>query len=65
MERFHCDHCNEKISKTLYFQHKRIYYNPSTQSWKKSRISIPSDGDTDVDEFIFSDEEMDTIDACE
>ena len=57
MERFHCGHCNEKISKTLYFQHKKIYYNPSTQVWKKS-TTVPSGSNADVEEFTFSESEM-------
>lgn len=34
-KRFHCDHCGEKISKSLYFDHKRLYYSPASNTWKK------------------------------
>ena len=34
-KRFYCGHCDEKISKTLYYQHKRIYYNSKTHKWNR------------------------------
>ncbi len=46
-KRFHCEHCNEKISKTLYYQHSttstnilpaqtaviQLYYSSAANSW--------------------------------
>ena len=33
---YRCGHCDELISKTLYFQHKRLYYSVHNRQWKKS-----------------------------
>lgn len=33
-KRYHCGHCNEKVSRTLYFQHKKLYYSASEKTWK-------------------------------
>ena len=65
-KRFHCDHCGEKISKTLYYQHKRLYYSSSTNSWRKSEggsaeISTGhSCQNLPPDNFTFSSDEEDT-----
>ena len=64
-KRFHCEHCGEKVSKTLYYQHKRLYYSSSSNTWK----SKDPDTDPGVDvrfeapkrvreEFNFSDSEQ-------
>ena len=34
-KRFHCDHCGEKISRSLYFEHKKLYYSSTSNTWKK------------------------------
>lgn len=35
-KRFHCGHCNEKVSKTLYYQHKKLYYSSADKSWTQA-----------------------------
>ena len=35
-KRFHCGHCNEKVSKTLYYQHKKLYYSCTDKVWSKT-----------------------------
>ena len=32
-KRFHCER-NQKISKTLYFQHKKLFYNCTSMEWQ-------------------------------
>jgi hypothetical protein len=54
--RYYCNHCDEKVSKTLYFAHKKLYYNHTTEEWIKSvdcHQEDQPDGD-DID-FTFSD----------
>lgn len=51
--RFYCDHCGEKVSKTLYYQHKKLYYSAATGTWKKRDDIVAHD--TNDDEFTFSD----------
>lgn len=34
----YCDHCDDYISKTLYYQHKRLYYDSMTKTWSKTRL---------------------------
>ncbi len=54
-KRFHCEHCKEKISKTLYYQHKQLYYSSATNSWT---CDIAASGHRAEEEFSFSDDEM-------
>lgn len=58
-KRFHCQHCGEKISKTLYYQHKEKYYSPATQTWsrdaKRQVLEFERQQDDDDEDFTFSD----------
>lgn len=36
-KRIHCPHCDEYISKSLFYQHKHLYFDETVQQWKKSR----------------------------
>lgn len=56
--RFYCEHCGEKISKTLYYQHKGLYYSTATRMWQKA-LAANSDDERAIceDEFKFSDTE--------
>ena len=49
---YYCGHCNEKVSKTLYFQHKRLYYSSRTHKWKRDEVPSCSKSS-----FSFSDTE--------
>ena len=31
--RYYCNHCRQKVSKTLYFTHKKLYYDATTNRW--------------------------------
>ena len=33
-----CGHCEEYLSKSVYYRHRRLYYNKSTQQWGSSRV---------------------------
>ena len=33
-----CPHCDKEISRTLFFQHKRLYYSRKKCAWSKERI---------------------------
>ena len=52
---FYCSHCDERLSKNLYFQHRRLYYSYRTRKWK--RDETPCDH-TQMDELFFSDNEI-------
>ena len=55
-----CGHCNQKISKTLYYQHKKLFYSASTKSWKKEIKGITQRKEVNSPEpqdFRFSDDE--------
>ena len=30
-----CGHCDQRISKTLYYEHKKIFYSQETRAWRK------------------------------
>ena len=64
-KRFHSGHCGEKISKTLYYQHKRLYYS-AANSWRNDSESGCTLNHSSEKEFIFSDDEADCEDPdCE
>lgn len=54
-KRFHCDHCGEKISRSLYFEHKRLFYSSVSNTWDKE--SLPVDKKEPIQDFSFSDNE--------
>lgn len=57
-ERYFCGHCNRKVSKTLYFTHKKLYYDVQSQEW----ISGAQDGAHDeVQDFAFSDSDENEV----
>ena len=31
-----CQHCRKELSKTTYFQHKMLYYDPATNRWAEN-----------------------------
>ena len=51
-ERYYCNHCEEKVSKTLYFTHKQLYYDHTTEEWIKRDDEENQSG---VADFTFSD----------
>lgn len=59
-KRFHCQHCNEKISKTLYFEHKKLYYSVATREWQCVTQRSDPDGEDEDNDFCFSDAEDST-----
>ena len=44
-KRFYCGHCDQEVSRTTLYAHKRLYYNRTTREWSKVRVSYPA---TDV-----------------
>ena len=59
-KRFHCHHCGKKIGKTLLFQHKKLYYSSSSNTWQKDMDTTVRHSVTDrmeSEKFHFSDEE--------
>ena len=52
---YFCGHCQQRLSKTLYFLHKKLYFDPKLKTWKCLRDAvIPA---APVEEFRFSDED--------
>lgn len=48
LESYFCGHCKEEVSKTLFFQHRKLYYDKRNGEWKTKRV-IPSDLGEDFD----------------
>jgi hypothetical protein len=46
-----CGHCGQSVSKTVYYQHKRLYYCDSTNSWLQANLD---QSPADVEDFVFS-----------
>ena len=42
---FYGGHCDQEVSRTTLYAHKRLYYNRTTREWSKVRVSYPA---TDV-----------------
>ncbi len=50
---YYCYHCCKKVSKTQYYQHKRLYYSKENQTWITSNTCVEEAVDPDSD-FHFS-----------
>lgn len=37
-KRFYCGHCKEYVTKTVYFQHRRLYFESNSGRWSKVRL---------------------------
>ena len=37
-KRLYCGHCEDYVSKTLYYKHKQIYYDDGNKKWSKERV---------------------------
>ena len=40
-KRYFCGHCEETVSRTTLYAHKRLYYNRTIRQWSKDRVSYP------------------------
>ena len=65
---YYCEHCKQELSKTLFFSHKKLYYNTRLRKWQKQRVKVverdftlfeSGGGGECSDEFIFSDHSSD------
>ena len=52
-----CCHCNEKVSKTLYFRHKRLYYSSEEQRWQTRSLKDETMIINAEEDFTFCDSE--------
>lgn len=50
-----CGHCDQELSKTSYYQHKKIYFDTTKKEWRKEMIRPLAE----VEEFTFEDSDMD------
>ena len=50
-KKYFCDHCNALVSKTLYFKHKKLFYDSHLKIWKSKRIAP-----TTEEEFVLNDD---------
>lgn len=56
-KRYFCGHCSKELSKTRFFQHRRLFYNKKTKEWSQLRVFESRLGES----FNFSDNEDDCI----
>ena len=45
-KQFYCEHCKKLVSKTLFYQHKRLYYDRVSKTWSSTRVFSPLCGKT-------------------
>ena len=50
-KRVYCGHCSDHVSKTLFYKHKRDYYNTSLGRWAQSKIPFVPSNDVDTNSF--------------
>ncbi len=62
--RFYCEHCGEKVSKTLYYQHKKLYYTADRQHWER-KTNDESFHLASEEDFTFSDHEDNIMEAVD
>ena len=53
---YNCGHCSKELSKTRYFQHRKLFYNKRTKEWSQQRVFETRLGK----DFNFSDNETDS-----
>lgn len=46
-KRQYCGHCKEYISKTVYHQHKRLYFDKVSKKWASHRFFFEDDSGID------------------
>ena len=37
-KRYFCGHCDKKVSKTLLFEHRKLFYDKLAKQWRKERV---------------------------
>lgn len=64
---YYCGHCKEEVSKTLYYQHRKLFYDSELNIWadctsedprtvdSETDFSFNSESDTGVGEYIIID----------
>ena len=62
-KRYHCEHCDEYISKTLYYRHRSLYYDKHARKWSKERVHEVLDGSDCFDVDIDIDDSDDDVDV--
>lgn len=40
---YFCGHCNKQLSKTLYFKHKKLFYDTRGKCWQSERLFLSSE----------------------
>lgn len=40
---YFCDHCEKLLSKTLYYKHKKFYYDRNSEKWRKEMVHYVED----------------------
>ena len=49
--KIYCDHCEEYVSKSSWYEHYNKFYSPSTRMWKKETLSKPLAFNFDEEQF--------------
>ena len=55
-KRLYCPHCDEHVSRSLYYQHKQLYFDSTQHQWKRCKPSASTCTPSDVN-FEFSPDE--------
>ena len=37
-KRYFCGHCDENVSKTLFFEYRKLFYDKLAKRWRKERV---------------------------
>ena len=52
-KRYLCGHCNEWLSKTSYYNHRKLYYDTKARNWSTNCVGRDDD---DWEDFRFGDD---------
>ena len=59
-DNYFCGHCNRLLAKTVFFRHKRMFYDHKAKRWSKKRVVDVSVTES-VPFILSSDSEEDTM----
>jgi len=61
-KRYFCGHCHQNLSKTVFYKHRRLYFNSRSKEWSEERM-FPTGG-LNEPSFTIPDDELVTQRPC-
>lgn len=58
---YYCGHCSKDLSKTLYFQHRKLFFDRRAKQWRDTKVYQDLGEDFDFDGRTYVDGVKDTV----